>query len=101
KRTITDSVVLAYTTLFRSRTGLTYTTSQVVKFPVPNGVCTDTIRLNLTIDNPVVTDTVVTACGSFTWDRTGINYTTGGSYDFPVFNERCTHTIRYQLTLSN
>src|SRR5205814_10501421 len=78
------------------RTGVTYTTSGTHDFLVPNGVCTDTIRLQLTIANGAVTDTTVTACKQFTWGRTGVTYTTSGTHDFLVPTGVSTGTIRLQ-----
>jgi hypothetical protein len=65
-------LVTAYTW---PRTGQTYTASGTHDYTFANGICTDTIRLLLTITNGNRTDTTATACNSFTWPRTGQTYT--------------------------
>src|SRR5947199_11726 len=79
--------------------GQTYTTSGTYDYTYANGICTDTVRLALTISNGARKDTTATACGSFVWDRNGQTYTTSGTHDYTNANGICTDTVNLKITI--
>src|SRR5438034_937443 len=61
------------------RNGYTYNTSGDYTVTIPNGTCTDTVILHLTVGQPVTSELTASACNSYTlpW---GTVATTSGDY---------------------
>src|SRR5436190_400833 len=98
---VTDTTAAEFNSSTLDRKGASYATRGAYAYIFVNGICTDTVRLHLTINTPSETDTLVTACQTFTWDRTGQTYNTSGSYDYTFVNGTCVDTIRLQLTIGD
>jgi gliding motility-associated-like protein len=84
-----------------SRDGQTYNTSGIYTYTFANGICTDTVRLSLTINNGSRIDTAATVCNSYTWPRNGQTYNTSGIYTYTYVNGTCTDTIKLNLTIQS
>src|SRR4029079_8571845 len=65
--------------------------------------CTDTVTLNLIINNGSHTSVTAAACGSYTWTTgNGLTYTSSGSYNYITTGANgCTDTVTLNLTINN
>src|SRR4029078_13015299 len=84
--------------------GLTYTASSAYDYITAgaNG-CSDTVTLNLTINNGSHTSVTAAACGSYTWTTShGLTYTSRGSYNYITTGANgCADTVTLNLTINN
>lgn len=86
-----------------NRTGETYTEGGSYPYSYTNADgCTDTLVLQLTINNGSSWDTMAQFCGTFIWQRNGEIYSQPGDYDYVYEGANgCTDTVSLHLTYAD
>jgi hypothetical protein len=82
--------------------GTTYTVSGSYTGTIINNAgCTETVTLNVTINNSSSSNSAVTSCDNYTWAVNGTSYNASGVYSHTSVNSvGCTHTSTLNLIVN-